>query len=39
MNKYINSYDKCKESQTKQYIQDLHEYFFNIKNLLLKLKN
>ena len=26
MNKYINSYDKYKESKIKQYIQDLQEY-------------
>ena len=26
MNKYINSYDKFKEKQIKQYITDLNEY-------------
>ena len=26
MNKYINSYDKYKEQQIKQYIKDLQEY-------------
>ncbi len=33
MNKYINSYDKFKEHQIKQYITDLNEYIENNRRI------